>query len=257
MTSISSVVQTALETSLEHILTPQHQIDLLHNIQQRKELLKNNVPGGKNNARPYVIVFCGVNGVGKSTNLAKIAFYLKQNDINVMIAACDTFRSGALEQLDVHCRNLNLFKKGYNKPPEKVCHAAIEYASRSGFDCVLVDTAGRMQENVALMESLTRLVYLNTPDTVLFVGEALVGNDGVDQLVTFDRKLKEGAAWFYRQHGSLLSSLSASSSGGGCGDGGGSSSSSSASGEGAGGAEKKEGRTIDGVFKVKHCAHQV
>lgn len=184
-TSTSAMVRSAMEESIRQILTPKKTIDILHGIQT----LKSEGMG------PYVIVFCGVNGVGKSTNLSKIAFWLKDNNVKVMIAACDTFRSGAVEQLRVHSRNLSipLYESGYGKDPASVCQSAIIKAKSEGYECVLVDTAGRMQENEILMQALAKLIYINNPNLVLFVGEALVGNDGVDQLTTFNQKLLEGS----------------------------------------------------------------
>lgn len=99
------------------------------------------------------MVFCGVNGVGKSTNLAKIAHWLRSNNVKVMIAGCDTFRSGAIEQLRTHCKRLDipLFERGYEKEAANVCSEALKYAEKEGIQCLLVDTAGRMQDNEPLM----------------------------------------------------------------------------------------------------------
>lgn len=181
-TRISSTVQAAMEEALVRILTPRRSIDILREVHAAKEQRK-----------PYVVVFVGVNGVGKSTNLAKVAYWLQQHDINVMMAACDTFRSGAVEQLRTHARRLQIpiFEKGYEKDPAIVAKEAIQEATRNGTDVVLVDTAGRMQDNEPLMRALSKLVYVNSPDLVLFVGEALVGNDGVDQLSKFNQKLAD------------------------------------------------------------------
>jgi signal recognition particle receptor subunit alpha len=117
-----------------------------------------------------------------------------------MLAACDTFRSGAVEQLNVHakCLDVPLFQRGYAKDPSSVAKAAITHASelsddgKALHDVVLVDTAGRMQNNVPLMKALTKLVVDNQPDLVCFVGEALVGNDGMDQLQMFNQALRNG-----------------------------------------------------------------
>lgn len=119
----------------------------------------------------------GVNGVGKSTSLAKVAYWLLQHGLSVTLAACDTFRSGAVEQLRTHgCRlGVPVFDR--------------IRAARS--DVVLVDTAGRMQDNEPLMRALSKLINLNAPDLVLFVGEALVGNDALDQLTKFNHKLAD------------------------------------------------------------------
>ncbi|KAK4344412.1 hypothetical protein RND71_037506 [Anisodus tanguticus] len=179
-TRISSTVQAAMEEALVRILTPKRSIDILRDVHATKE-----------QGKPYVVVFVGVNGVGKSTNLAKVAYWLQQHKINVMMAACDTFRSGAVEQLRTHARRLQIpiFEKGYEKDPAIVAKEAIQEANRNGSDVVLVDTAGRMQDNEPLMRALSKLIYVNSPDLILFVGEALVGNDAVDQLSKFNQKL--------------------------------------------------------------------
>ncbi|CAM0871175.1 unnamed protein product [Alopecurus aequalis] len=181
-TRISSTVQTAMEEALTRILTPRRSIDILRDVQAAKE-----------RGKPYVVVFVGVNGVGKSTNLAKVAYWLLQHNLSVMMAACDTFRSGAVEQLRTHARRLQIpiFEKGYEKDPAVVAKEAIQEATKNKSDVVLVDTAGRMQDNEPLMRALSKLINLNKPDLVLFVGEALVGNDAVDQLNKFNQKLAD------------------------------------------------------------------
>jgi len=114
----------------------------------------------------------------------------------VMIAACDTFRAGAVEQLRTHCKRLDvpLFERGYEKDPSAVASEAIRAAQRAGVDAVLIDTAGRMQDNEPLMRALAKLINVNEPDLTLFVGEALVGNDAVDQLVKFNERLSDLSA---------------------------------------------------------------
>ncbi|TYZ67440.1 hypothetical protein PybrP1_010998 [[Pythium] brassicae (nom. inval.)] len=181
-TRVSTVVRKALEAALLRILTPKKSTDVL------REILAAKAAG-----RAYSIVFVGVNGVGKSTSLSKVCYYLKSKGVKVLIAACDTFRSGAVEQLNQHAKVLDvpLFQKGYAKDPAAVAKEAVKYGTENGFDCVLIDTAGRMQNNEPLMRALAKLVSLNEPDLVLFVGEALVGNDGIDQLSMFDRALAD------------------------------------------------------------------
>ena len=120
--------------------------------------------------------------------------------MRVLIAACDTFRAGAVEQLRTHRRRLDtlhpgdrvqLFERGYGKDEAGIAMEAITYARQKGFDVVLIDTAGRMQDNEPLMKALAKLIKVNQPDLVLFVGEALVGNEAVDQLVKFNRALAD------------------------------------------------------------------
>lgn len=180
-TTVHTTVKTALKDSIQKLLTAKKTIDVLRD-----------ALASKNRKKPYVITFCGVNGVGKSTSLAKVGYYLKtKGNFSILMAACDTFRSGAIEQLRTHANTLEvpIFDQGYGKDPGNVARQAINFAEQRGIDVVLVDTAGRMQHNETLMQGLANLVSVNNPDLVLFVGEALVGNDGVDQLVTFNRAL--------------------------------------------------------------------
>ncbi|CAH8473538.1 unnamed protein product [Schistosoma turkestanicum] len=188
-------VRASLEEVCSRILVSGRRVDVL------RDALDARTQG-----RPYSIVFCGVNGVGKSTNLAKIAFWLIEKNFRVLIAACDTFRSGAVEQLRTHVRKLNyihpadqhggqtmveLYEQGYGRDAASIARSAINYARDRHFDIVLVDTAGRMQDNEPLMRALASLIQTNQPDLVLFVGEALVGNEAVDQLVKFNQSLAD------------------------------------------------------------------
>ena len=179
-TTISTTVKEALKDSIAKILTPKEELDILRN-----------ALAAKKRGEPYKIVFIGVNGVGKSTNLAKVGYMLMNNGLKISIAACDNFRSGAIEQLKTHANALkcHLFEKGYKDDPAYICKEAIEEAKKEGYDCVLIDTAGRMQDNEPLMKSLAKLVDINQPDAILFVGEALTGNDSVDQLTKFNQAL--------------------------------------------------------------------
>ncbi|KAH9981519.1 P-loop containing nucleoside triphosphate hydrolase protein [Lactifluus volemus] len=198
----NAAVQQALSDSITHILTPKTSTDLLLSIRAK---LSSPVTSTQRRL-PYSITFVGVNGVGKSTNLSKVCFWLIQNGFRVLIAACDTFRSGAVEQLRVHVRNLSmlgvngagdskgrveLYERGYGKDAAGIAREAIAYARDNDFDVVLIDTAGRMQDNEPLMRALAKLVSVNNPDKILFVGEALVGNEAVDQLTKFDRALRD------------------------------------------------------------------
>jgi len=180
-TSVAATVRETITKSIGEIMTPKKSIDVLKaamDAQSRGEV--------------YSICFLGVNGVGKSTNLAKVAYYLKnKGGLKILIAACDTFRSGAVEQLKTHatCLNVDLFERGYGKDSAEIAKQALQHARVNGYDVCLIDTAGRMQDNEPLMRAIAKLVAVNTPDLVLFVGEALVGHDAVDQLEKFNRAL--------------------------------------------------------------------
>uniref|UniRef100_A0A8C4K396 SRP receptor subunit alpha n=1 Tax=Dromaius novaehollandiae TaxID=8790 RepID=A0A8C4K396_DRONO len=168
-TTVTSTVKQALQEALVQILQPQRRVDVLRDVMD-------------------------------------ISFWLIENGFSVLIAACDTFRAGAVEQLRTHTRRLNalhppeshggramvqLYEKGYGKDAAGIAMEAISYARNQGFDVVLVDTAGRMQDNAPLMTALAKLIAVNAPDLVLFVGEALVGNEAVDQLVKFNKALAD------------------------------------------------------------------
>jgi signal recognition particle receptor subunit alpha len=182
LTSVHAEVKKTIEKSLTQILTPKKNIDIFQGIMLAKE-----------QKRPYVVVMVGVNGVGKSTSLSKICYFLLSKGLEVGIAACDTFRSGAIEQLKTHAIALGvkLYDRGYNKDAASVAMDAIAQGKREGKDVIMVDTAGRMQDNEPLMRALAKLITVNNPDLILFVGEALVGNDAVDQLTKFNQCLHD------------------------------------------------------------------
>lgn len=187
-TSVNATVRKSVTKTLQKILTPSTSVDLLLQVKRSK------AQGG----RPYVISVVGVNGVGKSTNLGKIAFWLLQNKMKVLVAACDTFRSGAVEQLKVHVDRLRqlterqnageveLFSQGYGKDAAVIAQKAVEHGERHGFDVVLIDTAGRRHNDDRLMSSLEKFGKLANPDKIIMVGEALVGTDSVSQAKNFD-----------------------------------------------------------------------
>ena len=124
---LSKIVKTSLETAVRQILTPRTATDLLAEVRT-----------AQTNTRPFVMTFIGVNGVGKSTNLSKTCFWLLQNNFKVLIAACDTFRSGAVEQLKVHAKNLRaldstvsveIYDRGYGKDPAAIAQEAISHGT--------------------------------------------------------------------------------------------------------------------------------
>jgi fused signal recognition particle receptor len=141
--------------------------------------------------KPYVICFIGVNGSGKTTNLAKVANYLQKKGFSVVIAACDTFRAAAIQQIEEHADRLNirLIKHDYGADAAAVAYDAIEHAKAKSKDIVLIDTAGRSHSNANLMEELQKVVRVSKPDLKIFVGDSLTGNDAVEQAKTFNEKI--------------------------------------------------------------------
>ncbi|KAI0436957.1 SRP54-domain-containing protein [Xylaria telfairii] len=197
--SIDSRIAKAIEASLTKMLTPTSSLDLLREI----DAVTRPSATSMRKRRPYVISIVGVNGVGKSTNLSKICFFLLQNKYKVLIAAGDTFRSGAVEQLKVHVRNLKeltereggqveIFEKGYGGDAATVAKDAVREAANEGYDVVLIDTAGRRHNDQRLMSSLEKFAKFAQPDKILMVGEALVGTDSVAQARNFNSSFGPG-----------------------------------------------------------------
>lgn len=138
--------------------------------------------------KPVKIVFVGVNGTGKTTSIAKVARYLKDQGYSVVLAAGDTFRAGAVEQIEVHAKNLEmkLVKHKDGKDPAAVIFDAVEYARAHHKDVVLADTAGRLHTNVNLMDQMKKIVRVVKPDLLIFVDEAIAGNDAVERARLFN-----------------------------------------------------------------------
>ncbi|KAF7898575.1 hypothetical protein EAF00_005021 [Botryotinia globosa] len=197
--SVQTRIATAMEASLRKILTPTSSLDLLREI----DSIISPPALSLKKKRPYVMSIVGVNGVGKSTNLSKICYFLLQNKYKVLVVACDTFRSGAVEQLAVHVRNLKelttreggqveLYQKGYGKDAANVAKDSVSFAAQEGYDVVLIDTAGRRHNDQRLMSSLEKFAKFAQPDKILMVGEALVGTDSVAQARNFNAAFGQG-----------------------------------------------------------------
>jgi len=157
---------------------------------------------------PYVIVFVGIHGTGKTTSIAKLAdFFLKRN-YSVIFACSDTYRAGSIEQLEEHAKRLGVrtIKHQYGADPAAVAFDAIQYAKAHGINVVLIDTAGRMQTDRNLMQKMEKIVRVIKPDLVLFVGDALAGNDAVMQAEEFHK--------FVHIDGSILTKVDADAKGG-------------------------------------------
>lgn len=137
---------------------------------------------------PYVILFCGINGSGKTTTIAKIARFLKENKISCVFAAADTFRAASIEQLRKHGDKLGIkvISQDYGADPAAVCFDAIQYAKKNFINCVMIDTAGRMHTAKNLLKEMEKIVRVCKPDLKIFVGEAITGNDAIEQARSFD-----------------------------------------------------------------------
>lgn len=137
---------------------------------------------------PYVILFCGINGSGKTTTIAKIAQQLKDNNLTCVLAAADTFRAASIEQLKKHGDKLKVkvIAQEYGSDPAAVGFDAVKYAKKNFIDCVLIDTAGRMHTAKNLLKEIEKIAKVCNPDIKIFVGEAIAGNDILEQVRSFD-----------------------------------------------------------------------
>ena len=173
---IESIVKQSLRENISNLFNAAGKIDILSNIQEKKE-----------KDEPYIILFLGINGTGKTTTLAKLAYFLQQNKFSVVIAAADTYRAGAIEQLSEHASRLNLkiIAQNYGSDPAAVARDAVLYAKSHKLDCILIDTAGRMQTSKNLMDQISKINKVVNPDLRIFVGDSLAGNDTVNQAREF------------------------------------------------------------------------
>jgi len=158
--------------------------------------------------KPVNITFVGVNGTGKTTTIAKVAARLRDNGHSVVIASGDTFRAGATEQIEKHAERLGvkLIKHQYGGDPAAVVYDAVQHATAQHRDVVLADTAGRLHTNVNLMDQLKKMCRVAPPDLVIFVDEAVAGNDAVERAREFNEAVPIG--------GNILTKVDMDSKGG-------------------------------------------
>jgi fused signal recognition particle receptor len=173
---VSQFTKEALKKAISKILEVDSQsIDELIALKQKQ-------------GEPLKIMFVGINGTGKTTTIAKVATHFIGKGYKPVMAASDTFRAGAIEQLTHHADKIGVkiikHKKGAD--PAAVAFDAVEHARAQGKELVLVDTAGRMQTNINLMDEMKKIQRVIKPDLILFVGDALTGNDAVEQARKFD-----------------------------------------------------------------------
>ena len=171
------VIASTLKDNFSKILAKAGSVDLISAINTKKQR-----KGG-----PFKIVFLGINGTGKTTTVAKVANLLKKSGFSVVIAAADTHRAGAIEQISSHAEKLSIkvISQRYGADPSAVSRDALEYANKHYIDVVLIDTAGRMQTAKNLMDEIGKIVKVIKPDIKLFVGDSLSGNDTINQAREF------------------------------------------------------------------------
>ena len=145
----------------------------------------------KQQGEPLVVMFVGINGTGKTTTIGKLANYYLKKGYTPVIAAADTFRAGAIEQVTYHADNVGvkIIKHKKGSDPAAVAFDAVEHAKAQGKELVLIDTAGRMQTNVNLMDEMKKIKRVSKPDLVIFVGDALTGNDATEQAKKFNEAI--------------------------------------------------------------------
>ena len=178
---LSPFVTSSLKSTLLQLFPSDRTIDLEAQINTKWSSAK----------RPYIIVFMGINGTGKTTTIAKLAHMLDKHGFKVLLAAADTYRAGAIEQIEVHAERLSLkcIHQRYGADPAAVARDAVIHATLHGFNVVLIDTAGRMQTSRNLMDELGKIIRVSQPDLKIFVGDALAGNDLVAQAREFHDKV--------------------------------------------------------------------
>ena len=175
--NIENVIRTNIQSTIAEMFTKAGKIDLIQKIKVKRE-----ARGG-----PFVIVFLGINGTGKTTTVAKMAHLLRKNGISVVLAAGDTHRAGAIEQLTQHAEKLSLkvISQRYGADPSAVARDAVDFGRKHHIDAVLIDTAGRMQTAKNLMDEISKIVRVVKPDVKLFIGDSLAGNDTINQAREF------------------------------------------------------------------------
>ncbi len=174
-------VRVILQEVLLSLLQRSGQLDIFALIDKKKSA-----------GEPAVLVFIGINGTGKTTSIAKLAYVLQKKGRTVILAASDTYRSGSIEQLEEHARRIGVrvIKHQYGADPAAVAFDAVNYAKAHRINVVLIDTAGRMQNNKNLLEEMRKIVRVTNPDLTILVVDALTGNDAVEQGKVFSEAVK-------------------------------------------------------------------
>jgi len=173
------IVRKNLREVLLEVLTTNQEIDLRDMVDKKKKVNE-----------PYVILFVGINGTGKTTTIAKVAKLLMKNGYSVVLACSDTYRAGSIEQLEEHAKRLGIrmIKHKYGADAAAVAYDAVNHAKAHGVNVVLIDTAGRIQTNRNLMNELEKIKRVITPDLTILTVDSLTGNDAVMQAEEFHKR---------------------------------------------------------------------
>lgn len=174
---VESEIKDALKKIIENILI--EPFDIMEKIKEKI---------ADQSKEPYVILFMGINGTGKTTTIAKITDFLKKKGFSCVIAAADTFRAASIEQLEKHGEKIGvkIISQQYGTDPAAVGFDAISYAKKNFINCVLIDTAGRMHTSKNLLKEIEKISRVCKPDLKLFIGESIAGNDSIEQARSFD-----------------------------------------------------------------------
>ena len=175
-----SLVEDNLRQVLLEIMISEKAINLLDRIDEKKQ-----------RKEPFVLLFVGINGTGKTTTIAKVANFLKKKGYTIVLAAADTYRAGSIEQLEEHGKRLGLrvIKHDYGGDPAAVAYDTINHARAHGVNVVLIDTAGRMQTNQNLMNELSKIKRITSPDLTVLTLDSLIGNDAFMQAEEFHNSI--------------------------------------------------------------------
>ncbi len=194
---LEDVVKEKLRSEVLSIFSQAGDVDVLQRVKESKA-----------KGEPFKILFLGINGTGKTTTVAKFANYMKKNGFSVVIAAGDTHRAGAIEQVSEHADRIGakVVAQRYGADPAAVARDGVLYAKSHYIDVVLIDSAGRMQTNQNLMEEMSKIVRVVTPDLKIFIGDSLAGNDAVSQAELFSK--------YTGFDGAILTKVDADSKGG-------------------------------------------
>jgi len=181
----SKLIHDSLKASLESVMNGSGSMDLLKLVSE-----------AKTRGEPFVVMFVGINGTGKTTTIAKMSRLLMDEGFTVVLASADTYRAGAIEQLEEHGRRLGVkvIRHRYGSDAAAVGFDAVEHAKARGVDVVLIDTAGRMQTNRNLMDELQKMKRVVQPDFTIMILDSLIGNDATEQAMTFNDRVGFDAA---------------------------------------------------------------